>query len=66
MRKAFYTLIITITMLLISCNSNRKYVSITQQALETLSQPEWERRTVGTDGNVKAGEYLADLIKGFG
>ena len=40
--------------------------SIAGQVLETLSQPEWENRIIGTSGNVKAGEYLAGMLESFG
>lgn len=37
-----------------------------EQVLETLSQSAWDGRQVGTDGNIKAAEYLAGLLREFG
>ena len=68
MRKLVLSLALVMALLasLCSCAKANKRESITQQVLETLSQEEWARRTVGTEGNIKAGEYLADLLSELG
>jgi hypothetical protein len=40
--------------------------AIAEEVLETLADPGWEWRMVGTDGNIRAGEYLAGLLEDFG
>lgn len=63
-RRWLVVIYILITALIFcSCNKNSDYV---EPVLKELSQASWNGRQVGTDGNIKAGEYLANLLKNLG
>ena len=52
--------------ILTACTAAQSSQNMVEPVLKVLTQPSWGGRQVGTEGNIRAGEYLADLLKGYG
>ena len=52
--------------ILTACTAAQSSQNMVEPVLKVLTQSSWDGRQVGTEGNNRAGKYLADLLKGYG
>ncbi len=65
-KKSFAAICICFFVIVLALSACTESKSIVEPVLKELAQPSWNGRQVGTDGNQKAAEYLADILKKYG
>ena len=66
-KKRIFVLYFIISILtLTACTATPSNQSMVEPVLKVLTQPSWGGRQVGTEGNIRAGEYLKDLLNYYG